>query len=59
MAAPGDADYGAARLVLADIVDTENRYHHDTERLAAAVMRLYYERDLRAQAVPDGAAART
>ncbi len=59
VAAPGDADYGAARLVLADIVDTENRYHHDTERLAAAVMRLYYERDLRAQAVPDGAAART
>ena len=59
VAAPGDADYGAARPVLADIVDTENRYHHDTERLAAAVMRLYYERDLRAQAVPDGAAART
>ena len=48
--APGDADYGGARLVLLDVVDHERRYRHDGERLASAVMRLYYERDLRAQA---------
>ena len=47
--APGDADYGGARLVLADLVDREVRYRHDSERLAAAVMRQYYERDLRVQ----------
>ncbi|MCC6236764.1 MAG: YvcK family protein [Dehalococcoidia bacterium] len=47
VSAPGDADYGRARLVLADIVDHEVRYRHDTERLAAHVMRLYFERDLR------------
>ena len=48
--APGDADYGTARLVLADLVDGEHRYRHDSERLAAAVMRQYYERDLRVRA---------
>ena len=47
VAAPGDADYSGARLALADIVDPERRYRHDSERLASAVMRLYYERDLR------------
>ncbi len=47
--APGDGNYGTARLVLADLVDSEKRYRHDTERLAASVMRAYYERDLRAQ----------
>jgi uncharacterized cofD-like protein len=50
VAAPGDADYGGARLVLADLVAPEYRYRHDSERLAAAVMRQYYERDLRVQA---------
>ncbi|MSP21761.1 MAG: YvcK family protein [Dehalococcoidia bacterium] len=45
--APGDADYGSARLVLADLVDTNRRYRHDSERLASQVMRLYFERDLR------------
>ncbi len=45
--APGDADYGRARLVLADLVNHEVRYRHDTERLASHVMRLYFERDLR------------
>ncbi len=39
--APGDADYGGARLVLADLVD------HDPDRLASQVMRLYFERDIR------------
>ena len=48
--APDDADYGGARLVRLDIVDHERRYRHDGERLASAVMRLYYERDLREQA---------
>jgi uncharacterized cofD-like protein len=50
VSAPGDADYLGARLALADIVDPERRYRHDAERLASAVMRLYYERDLRVTA---------
>ena len=50
VAAPGDADYGGARLALADVVDPDRRYRHDAERLASAVMRLYFERDLRATA---------
>ena len=50
VSAPGDADYRGARLALADIVDPERRYRHDAERLASAVMRLYYERDLRVTA---------
>ena len=45
--APGDADYGGARLVLADLVDREKRYRHDTQALSAAIMRAYFERDLR------------
>lgn len=45
--APGDADYAGARLVLADLVDAEQRLRHDSEKLASAVMRLYFERDLR------------
>ena len=45
--APGDADYGGARLVLADLVDREKRYRHDTHALSAAIMRAYFERDLR------------
>jgi hypothetical protein len=32
-------------LVTADVVSEENRYHHDSEKLAQAVMRMYYERD--------------
>ena len=55
--APGDADYGAARLVLADLVDPDHRYRHDSERLASAVMRQYYERDLLVQATASAAAA--
>ncbi|MEX1021548.1 MAG: gluconeogenesis factor YvcK family protein [Dehalococcoidia bacterium] len=47
--APGDADYGAARLLLSDLVDHEKRYRHDGEALASAVMRAYFERDLRAR----------
>ena len=39
----GDRVNGAA-VVLADVVSEENRYHHDTEKLAATVMNLYYQR---------------
>jgi uncharacterized cofD-like protein len=45
--APGDVDYGGARLVLADLVDLDARLRHDTEKLASTLMRLYFERDLR------------
>jgi uncharacterized cofD-like protein len=55
--APGDADYGTARLVLSDLVDAEHRHQHNTERLAAAIMRAYFERDLRVQAPAAFAAA--
>ena len=48
--APGDADYGSARLVLADIVDQERRYRHNGDALASVVMRAYFERDLRVHA---------
>lgn len=37
------------RLVTADVISGENRYHHDSTRLAQAVMRIYYDRD---QAAP-------
>ncbi len=57
VAAPGDADYGAARLELADLVDHDRRYRHDAERLAAAVMRSYFERDLRRQALGEATVA--
>ena len=50
VAADGEADFGGARLELADLVDYDHRYRHDAERLAAAVMRSYMERDLRREA---------
>ncbi len=31
-------------VLAADVVSEENRYHHDTAKLAAAVMNLYYQR---------------
>ncbi|MFQ5879825.1 MAG: uridine diphosphate-N-acetylglucosamine-binding protein YvcK [Dehalococcoidia bacterium] len=34
-----------ARLILTDVVSDENPYHHDAKKLAAAVMRIYLERD--------------
>jgi uncharacterized cofD-like protein len=37
------------RLVTADVISEENRYHHDSVKLAQAVMRIYYDRD---QAAP-------
>jgi uncharacterized cofD-like protein len=33
------------RLVLADVISEENHYHHDSVKLAQAVMRIYYDRD--------------
>ncbi len=33
------------RLVTVDVIDEDNRYHHDSAKLAQAVMRVYYERD--------------
>ena len=33
------------RLVTVDVVSEENRYHHDSKKLAQALMRIYYERD--------------
>jgi len=39
----GDRVNGAI-VIMADVVSEENRYHHDTEKLATAVMNLYYQR---------------
>ncbi|HZP27049.1 MAG TPA: gluconeogenesis factor YvcK family protein [Dehalococcoidia bacterium] len=33
------------RLVTADVVSEDNRYHHDPAKLAQAIMRVYYERN--------------
>jgi hypothetical protein len=33
-----------ARVITADVVSEKNRYHHDSEKLAAAIMRLYMGR---------------
>jgi|FLYL01.1.fsa_nt_gi uncharacterized cofD-like protein len=40
----GQVNHGL-RLVQADVVSEENRYHHDSAKLAAAVMRIYYDHD--------------
>ncbi|MDP3766752.1 MAG: 2-phospho-L-lactate transferase CofD family protein, partial [Dehalococcoidia bacterium] len=31
-------------IVAADVISEENRYHHDTEKLASTLMGLYYQR---------------
>jgi uncharacterized cofD-like protein len=33
------------RLMTADVISEENRYHHDSSKLAQAIMRIYYDRD--------------
>jgi len=33
------------RLTLADVVSEQNRYHHDSAKLAQTLMRIHYERD--------------
>ena len=44
------ADADGARVVKADVVDEENRYRHDSKKLADALIRLYYERNAAAGA---------
>ena len=39
------------RLITSDVVAEENRYHHDSTKLAEAVMRIYVDRDQISQAV--------
>jgi uncharacterized cofD-like protein len=33
------------RLISADVISEENRYHHDSSKLAQAIMRIFYDRD--------------
>jgi len=44
VAMDGDINNGI-RLVRSDVVSEENRYHHDSVKLARAVMDIYYESD--------------
>src|SRR3989441_2610573 len=39
------------RLVTSDVVAEENRYHHDSTKLAEAILRIYVDRDQISQAV--------
>jgi len=41
------------RLVKADVVSESNRYHHDSRKLAQAMMRIYYNRNQPQAAVPE------
>ena len=41
------------RLITADVISEENRYHHDSVKLAQAVMRIYYDRDQAAPAIAE------
>jgi uncharacterized cofD-like protein len=41
------------RLVKADVVSERNRYHHDSRKLAQAMMRIYYDRNQPQAAVPE------
>jgi uncharacterized cofD-like protein len=42
-----------ARVTRADTVAEENRYHHDSKKLADALIRLYYERNQAIEAEPE------
>ena len=42
-----------ARVVKADVVAEENRYRHDSKKLADALVRLYYERNQMTDAEPE------
>ena len=52
---------GAARVIAADVVSEDNRYHHDPKKLADALIHLYYERhqleEMVAEAAPEGVTA--
>jgi uncharacterized cofD-like protein len=39
-----DLRLDGARVITADVVSTENRYHHDPKKLTDALIRLYYQR---------------
>jgi uncharacterized cofD-like protein len=41
-----------ARVMKADVVSEENRYRHDSKKLADALVRLYYERNQLSEAEP-------
>ncbi len=41
-----------ARVMKADVVSEENRYRHDSKKLADALIRLYYERNQMAETEP-------
>jgi uncharacterized cofD-like protein len=43
---------GSVRLLEADVVSEEHRYRHDPVKLAATILRLYYERDSLPLTVP-------
>ncbi|MCL4232323.1 MAG: YvcK family protein [Dehalococcoidia bacterium] len=45
LARNGNSILAGVRLVEADVVAEENRYRHDPAKLAATILRLYYERD--------------
>lgn len=45
-----------SRVIRSDVVSEENRYRHDSKRLADALIRLYYERNQPAESTPDAAA---
>jgi uncharacterized cofD-like protein len=47
-----------ARVITADVVSEKNRYHHDPEKLASAIMRLYAGRN-QMEAAEELAAARS
>lgn len=49
-------DLDGARVVKADVVAEENRYRHDSKKLADALIRLYYERNQMAEPESDAAA---
>jgi hypothetical protein len=45
-------DLEGARVVKSDVVAVENRYRHDSKKLADALIRLYYERHQMVDAEP-------
>jgi hypothetical protein len=39
------SELDGARVLRADVICEENRYRHDSKKLADALIRLYYERN--------------
>jgi uncharacterized cofD-like protein len=46
--------FDGARVIATDVVSEDNRYHHDPQKLADTIIRLYYERHQLEQAVAEG-----